>query len=1327
MKLSLPLLCLLLLTLIVPALASGDFDPATMLDVSQVRKGDQAVSRSVFSGITITEFRLEVIDVLRQANLGQDMILARVLDGPVVERKCGIVGGMSGSPVYIKGKLIGAIAWGWPFQKEPIAGITPIRAMLDTLPLMDVEEAQAPAPSRSWTAQAPFTVAGTRYTAAAVVTPGQRIAGNTLPLRPVVTPLNCSGFGPQTLKLIADKLGPRGLEPMAGGGGAAEPVPVDLEPGAAVGARFMEGDFDMTGIGTVTWREGNRILAFGHPLMQLGRVNMPLTTAWINEFVPNYQRTDKMGAGMANIGTLQADASWAIGGRIGPQAPLIPARIEIVNRTRNLTKVFNIKVFDEPGLTPVVLTIGISQALEAVCNVGNEATLRTRYEIRGKRGTSFRRDNQQYVQGSPALAATNEVAGMMQLLEENRWEPQGVAELSFRAEVSERDETAVIEKVFVEENVARAGKPLNIHVLVRPDGGELRDEVFTMDMPPDLPKGSIRIGVGGGDDAAYFRSRFGIMQPRFDSLSDIVSYLDTMEQNKQLCVVMALPTEGLMVGNTRLMRLPASISGVLSKSIRSDLDEGKEELFACREPGFVMYGRQMLVLPSEDRMGARGTVTASAPPAVPAAEPEGSSPATGGAAAASPLASLWWARDAFKPLPLNGATAKPTAAPAKKEPAAATPAADDDDLEAAADAAAAEEKKDDAKKPLVRQSSAWMQQKAADFAKGEADGIALPSDGGLALGPALQAPTKLPEGQVWNALSHGEFTYLATGAPGRIYRIKSNGKPELLSDPGVFAIRGMAVNAAGELFIGTWPGGKVFRIGKDGKAELFCKLPCDYVWALSFDQSGRLLAGTGPYGRLFAMDKAGKAEQILQLPQAHILSLLVSNGTVFMGTGSKGVVYALPKAGDLRAVISTDDDVTALATGDDGVAYAATAGTDGTVYRIGKDLVAQKMVSAKSLPIYGLTTCGGTLYAATGGEGKLLAITGDDRYETIKDSDATHLLCLAPCQDGFAVGGGNMGMCFRADAASQAKGSYVSGVLDAGRQAQWGVIDWQAAVPEGAALSIQTRSGQSPDPEDGSWSVWSAICERPGQEVISSPQARYLQYRVQMNAPAGVRPADLRLRWISLGYLPANQKPTVEFTGASVEQPWKGEVEIKWSAKDPDSDKLLTALEYRAAGIGDWQAVKQFGFDDTSYKWNTVSLKDGAYDLKLTVTDKAANPVAPLIGDAILYALRVDNTPPEIQLEKIEARDGKLHVTGIASDSWRLAEVAYCLDGRWLGVTPADGIFDGQYERFEITAPLDKDGKAKLTVRCLDTAGNAKSQEIAWPVAEEAKPEKAAG
>ncbi|MGE5531815.1 MAG: SpoIVB peptidase S55 domain-containing protein, partial [Bacteroidota bacterium] len=116
---------------------AAKFDPQTMMDVNEVQRGDRAVGRTVFAGTEISEFRLEIIDIMSRANLGSDMILARVLDGPVVARQSGIIGGMSGSPVYINGRLIGAVAWGWGFQKEPITGITPIRSMLQAFDSMD--------------------------------------------------------------------------------------------------------------------------------------------------------------------------------------------------------------------------------------------------------------------------------------------------------------------------------------------------------------------------------------------------------------------------------------------------------------------------------------------------------------------------------------------------------------------------------------------------------------------------------------------------------------------------------------------------------------------------------------------------------------------------------------------------------------------------------------------------------------------------------------------------------------------------------------------------------------------------------------------------------------------------------------------------------------------------------------------------------------------------------------------------------------------------------------------------------------------------------------
>ncbi|MEI6503992.1 MAG: SpoIVB peptidase S55 domain-containing protein, partial [Armatimonadota bacterium] len=514
------------------------------------------MGKTVFAGTAISEFRLEIIDIMSKANLGSDMILARVLDGPVVARQSGIIGGMSGSPVYINGRLIGAIAWGWGFQKEPITGITPIRAMLGALDMMDAPNTALAPASGQWRASKPFVLDGTQFTAAQVLRPGQQAAPGVLGLRAVSTPLNCNGMGPRTLQFAQEKLARFGVVPCAGGGGTANPVPIDLVPGAAVGVRFMEGDFDMTGIGTVTYRKDDKLVAFGHPMMQLGNVNLPLSTAWINDFMPSYEHSNKMGAGMTDVGSLRADMPYAIGGQIGPAAPLIPAHIEIVDTLRQTTRTFNVKVMREKGLTPTILAMGISSAFEAAYNPSRPGVVRTHFELKGEDGATVRRDNQSYFEGAPDRTALGETQELMGLLEDNRWQPQGIAEISFRAEITEKDETALIERAYVEENVAKAGKPVHVHVLLRPTGGPLQDEVFTINMPLDLPKGSLRLAIGGGQDSMYFRSRLGLMVPDFDGLAPILDYIEKLEQGKQLCVMTALPTSGLAYGTTRLMHLP---------------------------------------------------------------------------------------------------------------------------------------------------------------------------------------------------------------------------------------------------------------------------------------------------------------------------------------------------------------------------------------------------------------------------------------------------------------------------------------------------------------------------------------------------------------------------------------------------------------------------------------------------------------------------------------------------------------------------------------------------------------------------------------------------
>lgn len=1321
-----PLLAWAAASLAVAAHADS-FDPKTMMDVNEIQRGAHAVGKTVFAGTSICDFRLEIIDIMAKSNAGSDMILARVTDGPVVARQSGIIGGMSGSPVYIDGRLIGAVAWGWSFQREPITGITPIRSMLQAMDMMDSPKlGAAPAPQK-WVAQRPLTLNGTRFTSAEVLAPGQKPAPGVLPLYPVSTPINCNGMGPRTLKFAQGTLARFGLSAEGGGGGTCIPVPVDLVPGSAVGVRFMEGDFDMTGIGTVTYRKDNKILAFGHPLMQLGYVDLPLSTAWINDFLPSYEHSNKMGAGMNNIGTLKADMPWAIGGEIGPKAPLIPAHIQIVDKTHGRTRDFNVKVFRQPSLTAAVLATAISSSFEASYNPGREGMVRTHFEIKGDGGAHLSRDNQFYMSSSPDKVAMGEVQEIMGLLEDNRWQPQNVAELNYRAEIEEKDQTAVVERVYAEETVAKAGKPLHVHVLLRPDAAPLEEQVFTLNMPLDLPKGSLRVGIGGGQDAMYFRARLGLMIPNFDSLSSILDYYQNMEQNKELCVMAALPSSGLKLGSTQLMHLPASISAVLEKSSRSDVDQAKDEVIAKRELPYVVFGREMLSVATEDREGAKGAPAPAATPPTPPKTDSAPKAAKEEFAQEPAPESMWWAASAFKgglpqrmqadsaqeqdPWPTPDPPAKTT-----KPDAAAGKAASDKTAEPGKkpgkDEKGGKDEEPSADKPVIRQPQTWVQSKESDFATGQTKGTAVSAEGAVIAAPMTENVATLAELQVWGALATDRGTYLGTATPGRVYKL-SGDTPQLLFDCGAFGVRALTSDPSGNVYAGAWPGGTIYKITPDGKGGVFAKLPCDYVWALAWDAQGRLLAGTGPSGQLYQIDTAGQATEFAQLPQQHILSMLATKNGLYLGTASKGLVYKLLPDRQLVVCLDTDgEDVTSLAGDATGRVCASTSG--GKVYRLEDGQSPAVLFDDSDQPVYALALCAGKLYAGTGTEGKLLALDRDGVYQTIDASSTTHVLCLAATPDQKLLGGtGNIGKLLRFSPAAAVDGVFTSSVFDAKRTAKWGAIASQTLVPAGTEITLLTRSGNSANPDDGSWSAWAAPYGQAGSSQINSPAARYLQYRAQMKkAASGATPV---LRRVSVSYLTANQQPAVDLSGFDPDQVLHAKAEIKWDAADPDKDQMLAIVEYRAANTEDWKPIKEVDADEGTCEWDTSGVTDGLYDIRVKVTDEVANPGAGLSDEGLAYNLRVDNTKPELTIQKTEVQDGKLVIEGMASDATRVTEVAYQVGDQWRGALPVDGAFDGQYEQFRVTVPL-KDGAATVDLRVQDSAGNVQTQTVTWPL-----------
>jgi hypothetical protein len=1348
--------------------ASRFFDAKTMMPSSQITRGMKAVARTVFQGTTISEFHLEILGVQEQGNLGKDMILARVIDGPCVERQSGIIGGMSGSPVYIDGKLIGAIAYGWGFTKEPIAGITTIDSMLEGFEGAPAATKAAAAPDSRSIACEPVSLAGRQITSVrltSAVGASPFADSHTINMYPVAPLVYCSGMTATGRGILKKLLSPHGIEPLDGPGAKKDPVPAELVPGAAVAVRLMSGDFEAAGIGTVTYRDGDRILAFGHPMMEMGKVAMPLGTAWIYDFVPSYQRSNKLGAAMTTVGTLESDNPWSIGGEIGKTAPTVPVDIHITDETRGITRAFHVDVTSERTLAGDLAMSAAASALESTFNTADEGTALVKFRVEGENGDRIVRENRFFHSGQAAQTAVSEVGDAVELLTDNRFTPQKIKRMTFDASLNTKHDVALIEKVYAEENVARAGEKLTLHVVIRPEGKGPVEKIVKLDLPIDLPKGNMRVGVSAGSESMLLRARLGCLLPDFECLKDVIKLVEAQEHNTQLFVATGLPTTGLSVGGTHLMQLPAAIETILEQSPRTDLTRGKSELSKVVDTDWVLVGHEVFSIATANREGAKGA-PASPPKATKEGDKEEASANTAGDDDLTPAVStgvprgLWWAASAF--MPRAGATpavggASPSARAARfgadtadsdlsddadsnatdtpgarvaRSHTPATAAASGKRTDASADDsddAKADDKTKDDKGPVSRQPQTWTQDSKDDFATGEATGVAVISDGTLALTPQWEHVAHAEQLYVWSvAASPAGDIYVGTGGPGKVYKYV-DGKLALLYDTGEFGVHSLVVDADGSIVAGTAPDGKVFRITPAGEGKLLCKTPASYVWALCPDGKGGLYAGTGPKGRIYSISAAGACKPLAATNQTHVTSLTMCGGVLYAGTSEKGVVYRVTADRRLEAVFDAGEgNITSLATDGKDKVYAAVA-PKGAIYEIRSDGSSEKVYDDDKQAIMSLAWEKGVLYGGTGDDGRIVTFLGNDRTATLHDDkEAAFITCLCPDGKGSIFAGTvNPGVLLCAHNDKPADGVLKSSVLDAKRVSKWGIADWRANVPDGTSVKVSTRSGNSNDPDDGSWTVWSRDYSRPGEDRVDSAPGRFLQYRLQLHKSAG--PAIPTVDRVMVSYLPENQKPTVSLTAPDQMQAVRKELELKWKASDPDGDSLLATVYMQKPGDTSWQPLKA-NLTTDSYKWDTSKLPDGVYRIKVSVTDAPSNAVGALTDETPERLVVVDNTPPDLRIDdaptQLEA-DKPLTISGRAMDSLtRIAGVQWRFDGQdtWYSAQPVDGLFDSRYETFTFTTPpIGKDVKA-IVVRARNAAGGATDQTIPAPKKDDTRP-----
>jgi hypothetical protein len=303
----------------------GPAPAADVLPLGEVRPGMEGTGRTVFQGARVEEFGVRILGVLDNAvGPRQSLILARLEGGPLAET--GVIQGMSGSPVFIDGKLVGAVAYSFPFGKEPIAGITPIGEMIEATKVATPRATSArfrPGPGRLAAPldRAAFVAAFERPLDGIVgVGPRgeSRAAGRGgAALTPLALPLVFSGFDPATFEWARGLFSSLGFAPVVGAGGSTAaslgPLP-DLEPGAAVGVSLIEGDLDMSVTGTITHIDRDRVYAFGHPFYNLGPTQFPMKRAYVYSVFPSLQVSWKIATALEAVGTVDQDRATAGGG-----------------------------------------------------------------------------------------------------------------------------------------------------------------------------------------------------------------------------------------------------------------------------------------------------------------------------------------------------------------------------------------------------------------------------------------------------------------------------------------------------------------------------------------------------------------------------------------------------------------------------------------------------------------------------------------------------------------------------------------------------------------------------------------------------------------------------------------------------------------------------------------------------------------------------------------------------------------------------------------------------------------------------------------------------
>jgi hypothetical protein len=633
------------------------------------------------------------------------------------------------------------------------------------------------------------------------------------------------------------------------------------------------------------------------------------------------------------------------------------------------------------------------------------------------------------------------------------------------------------------------------------------------------------------------------------------------------------------------------------------------------------------------------------------------------------------------------------------------------------------------------------------------------------------------------AVDRNGVVYAGTSPDGKVYRIENGKAAEYFAPPRARYIWSLAAASDGALYVGTGDQGKVYRVEPGGKGDIYYETGQSHITGLALDTQGRLLAGTEPNGILYRITAKDQAFVLYDANLPEIRSIVpMPDGTVYAAALGGSVAKRAQSAtqasqgaagGALTTATTTTITVEAQAgpgneikPPDPKTSPAATVSPTPQVntqftpvvdvsgveksalYRINPDNTVETLWSSKEENVYDVLALERQILFSTDENGRIYGLSPDRRVTLVAQTNEGETTRLLPSDHSVLAATGNLGRIYRLGEQPGASGYFEAPPHDAGTASRWGSISWRGETPTGSTMVFRTRSGNSAKP-DRTWSAWSAPLGNPAGSPITSPNARYIQWKAELAGKNAVTPI---LNSVTLAYLPQNSPPvvksinvitqsapaaaaaklasagsnsafsvTVSDTGESSSSTSAGtptqtlpkastqQITVNWQAEDPDNDRLVYSIYFRSEDATQWMPLKS-GMHETAITFDADILADGKYFFRVLASDRPANP-PPSAREAQLTSapVMIDNTPPVVTMGSVRYSGGTARVEFEASDAASaLRRCEYSLDAAsWVPLQAIDGVIDSLREKFALDLTGLSAGEHLLVVRVADSANNS--------------------